>query len=171
MKRIACILIVILGAIPVFAQESSTSEEETTLIFVRHAEKQDDGTKDPSLNEKGTQRALQLSKLMDSNYDIKAIYSTEYKRTKETAHPTSELLNLPVNEYELGNPDSVVKAIIEFHKGEQVLIVGHSNTTPQLVNIALGQETFEKLDESVFDTIFEVIIDTAGKATVNKFTY
>lgn len=171
MKKLACLLIIIFTTLPAFSQENSHKDEETILIFVRHAEKQEDGTKDPSLNERGVQRALKLSELISENYDLKAIYSTGYKRTRETAQPVSELLGLPVNEYQLSYPDSLVKAIIELHRGEQVLIVGHSNTTPMLANIALGERTFEQLDESVFDTIFEVRIDTTGKASVNRFTY
>lgn len=171
MKKIACLLIIIFTTLPAYSQENSPAEGETTLIFVRHAEKQDDGTRDPSLNEKGAQRALELSKLISTNYDLKAIYSTGYKRTKETALPVSELLDLPVNEYQLSDPDSLVKAIIELHRGEQVLIVGHSNTTPLLANIALGERTFEQLDESVYDNIFEVRIDETGKVSVNRYTY
>lgn len=171
MKNIAHLFILIFLSLPVFAQVNSAEEGETTLIFVRHAEKMDDGTKDPSLNSTGKQRAAKLSELISSDYSVKAIYSTGYKRTKETARPVSELLNLAVHEYQLSNPDSLVRAIIELHRGEQVLIVGHSNTTPHLVNIAMGEQMFDQLAESVYDNVFEVRIDGQGKASVNRYTY
>tara|TARA_R110002049_G_scaffold41592_2_gene125063 strand:+ start:171 stop:518 length:348 start_codon:yes stop_codon:yes gene_type:complete len=109
--------------------------------------------------------------LIASTYHVTAIYSTGYKRTKETAHPVAEVLNLSINEYQLSNPDSLIKAMIESHRGEQVLIVGHSNSTPRLVNTAMGESRFEQLDESIYDNIFEVKINETGKASVNRYTY
>jgi len=49
--------------------------------------------------------------------------------------------------------------------------MGHSNTIPQLVNTALGKHTFDQLDESEYDNIFEVKIDETGKATVTRYKY
>ncbi len=83
----------------------------------------------------------------------------------------AEVLNLSINEYQLSNPDSLIKAMIESHRGEQVLIVGHSNSTPRLVNTAMGESRFEQLDESIYDNIFEVKINETGKASVNRYTY
>jgi|AntRauTorckE6833_2_1112554.scaffolds.fasta_scaffold01009_9 broad specificity phosphatase PhoE len=171
MKKIICTLILIIGLVPVFAQESFSKEESTTLIFVRHAEKLDDGTKNPSLSKKGKIRADKLSELLEESYDLKAIYSTSYKRTVETSTPISKKMGLKINHYGLTNPDSLVNDIIEVHKGQQVLIMGHSNTTPQLVNTALGKHTFDQLDESEYDNIFEVKIDETGKATVTRYKY
>lgn len=171
MKKLICVLVLFLSTLPILAQVNTANEGETTLIFVRHAEKQDDDSRDPSLSEKGKQRALELSKLISSNYNVKAIYSTGYKRTRQTARPVSELLSLEVIDYNLSNPDSLMNAIIELHEGEQVLIVGHSNTTPYLVNITVGEEAFPPLDESVYDAVFEVRINKAGKVTVNRYTY
>lgn len=171
MKKFICLSLLILFTLPVFAQVNPQTNTETILIFVRHAEKQDDGTNDPSLTEIGEERAQKLSELIISNYTVSAIYSTGYKRTQQTAFPTSEFLNLSINEYQLSNPDSLIKSIIELHKGEHVLIVGHSNSTPTLVNTAINENRFERLDESVYDNIFEVKIDKTGKASVNRFTY
>ncbi|MFD2532276.1 SixA phosphatase family protein [Gracilimonas halophila] len=171
MKKITCLLLLILFTLPAFAQVNSQTNTETTLIFVRHAEKQDDGTRDPSLTEIGEKRAQKLSELITSSYNVSAIYSTGYKRTQQTAFPTSEVLNLSINEYQLSNPDSLIRSIIELHKGEHVLIVGHSNSTPTLVNAAINENRFEKLDESVYDNIFEVNIDETGETSVNRYTY
>ncbi|MEX2477440.1 MAG: phosphoglycerate mutase family protein [Gracilimonas sp.] len=171
MKKLICTLILIIGLAPAFAQESTKADDITTLIFVRHAEKLDDGTKDPSLNEKGVMRAEKLSDLLQQNYDLKAIYSTGYKRTLETSTPISKKTGLEINQYGLSNPDSLINDIIELHKGQQVLIMGHSNTTPNLVNTALGKQTFDQLDESEYDNIFEVKIDAAGNATVKRYKY
>jgi broad specificity phosphatase PhoE len=56
-------------------------------------------------------------------------------------------------------------------KGKTVLIVGHSNTTPALVNLALGEDKYEQLDESAYGNIFIVSIDEKGEASVEERMY
>ena len=45
---------------------------------------------------------------------------------------------------------------IEKHKGQNVLIVGHSNTTPMLVNRFIGQERYEQLADTVNGNLYIV---------------
>lgn len=59
-----------------------------------------------------------------------------------------------------------IKKLIKDHQGEVVLIVGHSNTTPFLVNMVLGEEKFAQLDESAYDDVFIVKSKEVGKGTV-----
>lgn len=171
MKKLILLTALLSISISAAAQQKPLSDNETTLVFVRHAEKLADGTKDPSLSEIGKKRADKLAELLITDYEISAIYSTGYKRTIETSAPISQRLNIPIQEYQLNNSDSLISAMIEQNKGKQVLIVGHSNTTPDLVNIAMGEKLFEKLDESVFDIIFDVTIDGEGNGTIYRFTY
>lgn len=132
--------------------------DEATLIFVRHAEKMDDGTNDPSLNTTGKERAAQLAELLKNEYELSAIYSTNYNRTKETAKPVADIFDLEINFYDLKDPKGLMEQIKSDHKGQTVLIVGHSNTTPMLVNIAAGVQEFEALDEKTYGKIFIVNI-------------
>lgn len=173
MRKIILSIIILVGlaAAPVLTQQSFNLAEETTLIFVRHAEKSEDGTNDPSLSKQGEERAKRLAKLLMESHTISAIYSTDYKRTKETSRPISDSLNLSIFEYQLDNPDSLISAIIQKHRGGQVLIVGHSNTTPQLVNLSLGESKYEKLDETDYSNIFIVKLSGNDKATVRRLIY
>lgn len=171
MKKSVLIFLSLFIVLPVFGQQNDQAEEETTLIFVRHAEKSDDGTSDPSLSVEGHQRAINLAQLMMNNYDLAAIYSTQYKRTQETAKPISDSLKISVIGYQLNNPDSLINMIIDTYRGKEVLIVGHSNTTPALVNIALGERKYEQLDESDFSNVFELKIRSDGQMSVRRYTY
>jgi len=63
-------------------------------------------------------------------------------------------------------PKVFVKKLIKEHAGEVVLIVGHSNTTPFLVNMVLGEDKFQQLDESDYDEIFIVKSKEVGKGKV-----
>ncbi len=146
---------------PVWGQSSSLKAEATdttTILFVRHAEKMQDGTDNPSLNETGKTRALRLAALLKKEYQLSAIYSTDYNRTKETAGPVAEVFDLELKIYGLKDPGGLVSEMIAGHTGETILVVGHSNTTPMLVNIAADTKEYKALDEKAYGKIFIVNI-------------
>ncbi len=78
------------------------SQATTTMIFVRHAEKALIPVGDPGLTEAGQRRAAELARqLVDADViaGIDAIYSTDYRRTVETAQPIADALGLPIHRY------------------------------------------------------------------------
>lgn len=160
------------AALPAFSQSDSTSAaNETTIILVRHAEKVDDGTSDPVLSEAGEKRAVHLSDWLNENYEISAVYSTKYQRTKLTAQASADAKKLEVVEYDFKDPVGLLKNLVEEHQGKSILIVGHSNTTPMFANILLGKREFEQLDEDVYDRIFIIKTSDFGTGTAEIRTY
>ncbi len=144
--------------------------ESTTLIFVRHAERSEDGTRNPPISEEGQKRAINLVQAL-KEYDVKAIFSTPYKRTQMTAQPISDSLGLDVQEYGFEGIRELLAKLISEYKGSAVLIVGHSNTTPMLTNLVLGEEKFEQLEESTYGDMFIVTTTEmgAGEVKLAKF--
>ena len=123
---------------------SFASLAETKEIYLtRHAEKQHDGTRDPSLTNQGQLRAETIAQFLKSK-NIAAIYSTNYKRTMETAGATAKMLGLEIKHYD----PSQLKAFADELKKVKgnALVVGHSNTTPDLV-ILLGGDDKGSIDE------------------------
>lgn len=171
MQKLFLYLTIGLLAVPFAVKSQHSIPEETILIFVRHAEKMNDGTNDPSLSEKGIERAEKLAELLKTQYDVQAIYSTPYKRTLETAQPLSNELKLTIGEYGLKNPQKLVRGFVDSHRGETILVVGHSNTTPLLVNILLGNKKYVQLDEYDHGSMFVVKIGGSGEVWDQKFTY
>ncbi len=154
-------------SIPVVSQNSILEDERATLIFIRHAEKADDGTSNPPLTEEGELRASRILKLLNKEFgDVHAVYSTPYKRTQLTAAPTANYFGLKVQKYDPRAPNVFVKSLVKDHINEVVLIVGHSNTTPFLVNLVLGTEQFQQLSESAYDEVFVVKAKEVGNAIV-----
>lgn len=141
----------------------------TTFILIRHAEKASDGTRDPGLTTEGEARAERLKELF-KNAEVKAIYSSPYKRTKSTVAPLASALSLEVKEY---NPRGTefLKDIMQDHKGGLIIISGHSNTTPFVANALLGEQKFKQLDESEYSKIFVVTIAEMGQGTVTMLNY
>lgn len=168
MKKILFfLLLTVLSLSGVNAQNILGTSDSATLIFVRHAEKADDGTKNPPLTKEGEERAERINELLKKAYSkVDAVYSTEYKRTESTALPVSREFGLEIQSYDPRAPKVFIKKLIKDHQGEVVLIVGHSNTTPFLVNMVLGEEKFSQLDESAYDDVFIVKTREVGKGTV-----
>ncbi len=171
MKK-AISLLLILFSVSLIANDYlyAFQAESTTLIFVRHAEKASDGTRNPPLNEEGEQRALNLYQEL-SEFNIRAVYSTPYKRTKMTSQPTADSLGLEVISYGFDDVEGLLSEIIQDYKGEAVLIVGHSNTTPTLVNMVLGKRQFEQIEESKYGDVFIVTAIKLGSASVETRSF
>ncbi|MTI86689.1 MAG: histidine phosphatase family protein [Balneolaceae bacterium] len=163
-------LAILLIGSTVFAQQKEVPADSTTLIFVRHAEKQTK-TKDPRLSAKGVERANRLTKLLNAAFDIHAVYSTPYNRTRMTAKPIASINKLQVKEYNMDTPLELMKQLVNNHKGEAILVVGHSNTTPLLVNTLLGKERFKQIGEKEYGNIYIVTSLGIGKSKARHITY
>ncbi len=133
-----------------FSAPYAVSAEQRKIYLVRHAEKMISANHDPSLTAVGFQRARNLAVLLKDE-EISTIYSTDYKRTKQTAAPTAKAMKMDVVIYD----PRQLKAFAEQVKQSSgnLLIVGHSNTTPKLVSL-LGGDDHGKIDESEYDRLY-----------------
>lgn len=144
----------------------ANSAAEKTYYLVRHAEKAVDGTKNPPLTEVGKTRAQNVAKLLEDK-GIKAIYSTNYQRTQQTAAPLAELLGIEVKSYD----PSDLKAFADTLKESEssALVVGHSNTTPALTYFLSG--VYQKdIDESQYSNLFKVEVKNGKGSVTNLLT-
>jgi phosphohistidine phosphatase SixA len=149
--------------------ETAQAQELTTFILVRHAEKVDDGTKDPALNDEGELRAQRLANHL-GNTSLTAIYSTPYRRTQSTVRAIAETHNLEIQSYD-PFADNVLDTMLESNRGGIILISGHSNTTPHLVNTLIGNDKLEQLKESDYDNLFIVTVSEIGQGKLIRLTY
>ena len=161
--------ILIVSLFALFAITSYAQQELTTFILVRHAEKADDGTRNPGLTTEGEARAEKLKNLL-VEAGVTAIYTTPYKRTRSTITPLAEKLGLEVQEYNPRNSDFIGE-IMKNHKGGTIVVSGHSNTTPFVANHLLGHDVYEQLSEKEYGKIFMVTVSEVGKGTVNILKY
>lgn len=166
MKKLFFIAFLFLGLLSIQAQGTN---EITTFILVRHAEKGTDDPRNPSLNEVGKQRAEKLSEMLKDNA-ISALFSTPYKRTEQTLAPLAQAKNLKIESYD-PRSNEFVNDLLKKYKGGTIVISGHSNTTPFLVNYLLGEDTFQQLDESEYGKIFMISLTEIGKGKVTVINY
>ncbi len=161
MKKIIFLSFIALFSLQLQAQQTS---KITTFVLVRHAEKVLDGSKDPALTAQGEKRAERLGQMF-SSAEIGAIYSTPYERTQATVHPLAAHAEREVQSYEPKDL-SFLKAALKENKGKTIVVSGHSNTIPYLVNELIGEDKFKDLDDGEYDKIFIVSVTKVGKGTV-----
>ena len=182
MKTITLILISLTFATAMFSQPAVAPDEfkPITVYLIRHAEREQEPRQDPPLSKDGVARSQALARLL-SSAGIKAILTSQFTRTKQTAEPLATKLGLTVTPFTLkispSNPRriaaestaEVTNKILE-RSGESVLVIGHSNSIPDVIKM-LGGDVVPTIDEQKFDDLFIVTIYAKGKAKVVQLKY
>ena len=154
-RQIACLLALLLSASCVAGQ----SDGIHTIYLVRHAEKMTDGTKDPTLTPCGKARAQALAGIL-SSIDLDRIYSSDYRRTRETAEPTAAQQRIEVEIYDPAKLADFV-TVLQATKRD-VLVVGHSNTTAALAGLLINDGSYGSFDEKIYDRLYQVVLSDRG---------
>ncbi len=163
MLRITLALLVLLSIACSSTQVHKPSTLQSQIFLVRHAEKADDGSRNPPLTSIGEQRAISLATLLRKEH-ITHIYSTDYLRTKHTAQPLADALGLEVLIYDPRNLSQFADQVLQL-RGQNILIVGHSNSTPTLANAILDKEEYQKFDESAYSNLIVISVDDDRKTS------
>lgn len=130
-----------------------------TVILLRHAEKdlsENMDTANPELSAAGKLRAEKLVAVA-GKYQPDAIYSTDYIRTRSTVRPLARSRRMMTQIYDPRNLKQMRDMILS-GKIKRLVVVGHNNTTPALVNLLIGEEKYKPLAESEYDKIWIVKI-------------
>lgn len=138
------------------AEQKPSTQVDYTIYLIRHAEKES-GTDDPGLTNKGKERAKSLVKFF-ADKNLQNIYSTNYKRTFQTALPVAKQLSLDVNYYNPRELQAFSKQLLS--KKENTLIVGHSNTTPLLIKYLSGKSV-AAINENQHNRLFQITIKSS----------
>lgn len=159
------------------AARPATASDQV-IFLVRHAEKgaspaahpakgKDMMADDPPLSAAGHDRAAKLAALLASA-EVKYIFTTEFRRTRETAAPLAEKLKLTPVMSASKDPAPLVARVRQI-KGN-VLIVGHSNTLPDLLK-KLGVKDVVTIGDNEYDNLFIVVRPATGGPTLIRLRY
>jgi broad specificity phosphatase PhoE len=146
--------------LPAFAQKA--------IVVVRHAEKADQ-SKDPVLSAEGTARANALAQSL-RGMDVKEVYVTQYQRTPLTAAPLMAAKGLKPVVVQAEASAELVERIRKEHPKDAVVVVGHSNTVPQILKLLGVTETIE-IPDSEYDNLFLVVPAASGPPTLLRLKY
>ena len=136
---------------------------------MRHAEKAPEPAGDPVLSPAGEARAGHLAEMLGKE-ELAAVYASETTRARETARPTAEDQGLEITSYPPLELESLIRRVFAEHRGETVLVVGHSNTVPDLVRL-LGGEDPGEMPETEYDSLFVVTVSLEGQAGVLRLAF
>ena len=134
------------AASPVAAQE--------VVYVVRHAERVAN-VDDPPLSEEGRARARTLREFF-RDAELTAVYATDLRRTMETGAMVTEALGFGVSAIQ---PDSLGGLVARVKKEQphgRVLIVGHSNTVPRVLE-EFGYPNELTIGHDEYDNLFIVV--------------
>lgn len=173
MKRVVAMAVFVLLGLAAGAQAA-----EQVIFLVRHAERADAiptpsgnrsmiGGDDPPLSAEGQARAVRLAAMLASA-GVKNVFTTEFARARETAAPLADKLKLQTIMSAAKDPGALIEAVRKTK--ENALIVGHSNTVPDLLK-RLGVKEAVTIADNEFDNLFVVVRRDAGEPTLIRLRY
>ena len=165
MRLLRAVLACLAIAAPLGAQGPAAGS--TTVIVVRHAEKEAEPAADPALTAAGSARAQALAAALKDAH-VTAVVSTQFARTRLTATPAATMAGRTIEVSDARAPDHpavLAASLLAAHRGETVLVVGHSNTVPAIV-AALGAPRPAAICDAEYDNMYVVTVPPTGPATV-----
>jgi 2,3-bisphosphoglycerate-dependent phosphoglycerate mutase len=163
---------ILLLAAAFFYWNSATT---TTIVILRHAEKQAGTIDDAPLSPEGEQRAMRLAQMFgdaEAFGRVKQIYVTDTHRARQTVAELAQRLNLkPAVVDETESVGNLAHQLLRDNRGSLAIVIGHSNTVPQLVAELANAEKVPAIGEEEFDTMYIVTVPTIGRASVLRMKY
>lgn len=146
-------------------QAASAPLRPTTIVLVRHAEKDPQGDpRDPGLSAEGKARAERLAKMLVSS-GVTHLFSTELHRTQDTLAPLALPTKLEVEITPGAKTADLLRALDALPAGSIAVVAGHSNTVPGIAahfGVTLGglEKTAqgEMMPDNAFDRVYVITV-------------
>ncbi|MDH4260008.1 MAG: histidine phosphatase family protein [Gammaproteobacteria bacterium] len=149
------------------------SASTTTIIVMRHAEKSTLPADDPPLSPAGEARAETLAQMLGqtpAEFRIQAIFVSEFRRAQDTVRPLANRLGVPVIVVPAADTALVAKRARDEYRGGRVLIVGHSNTVPGIVEKLSGNKV-PAMQETEYGVVYVIALPRFSRAAVTRFDF
>ena len=142
------------------------SQSPVTQIYVlRHTEKVDATSEDPALSVAGIARAKYWKKVLQ-HIEFEQVFTTNFKRNIQTAELISESSSVKPELYYPLSFD--VLKFINLIKGQKVLVIGHSNTIPDMVNRLIGETRYPPMSHENYNVLYIINIYENGDTNTSK---
>jgi 2,3-bisphosphoglycerate-dependent phosphoglycerate mutase len=173
------IWLTVLGAVCAFAFLSFAvwlwgTADSTTIVVVRHAEKELNAGADPPLSPEGQARAALLARMFadpDGSGRLDAIYVSPTMRNRMTAAPVAALLGLTPVEAPNSDSPALANRVLKDHRGGRVLVIGHSDTVNEIVEALSGVSALPPIQDDQYGIMYIVSVPRIGRANLLRVNY
>ncbi len=142
----------------------------TTVIVMRHAEKAATPIEDPPLSPAGEERAKMLANFFGQSpteFRIDGIIVSQFRRTQETVRPLANRLGVPVIVVPAADIERTAERARDEYRGGRVLIVGHSDTVPAIVEELSGRKV-PPMSAAEYGIVYIVALPRFSRASVTR---
>jgi broad specificity phosphatase PhoE len=172
---LTALAVVVALSFAIFAAWVWGTASSTTVIVIRHAEKDTSvSTTDPPLTAAGQARAEQLAQMFGDAKNLghmDAIYVSPALRNRLTAEPLAKRLGITAIIVPADDPKGLARTALREHRGGRVLIVGHSDTVPQIVAALSGNSAIPDIGDEEYGTMYIVTVPRIGDANLLRLHY
>ena len=140
----------------------ASAQPARTVILVRHAERAGCTSPEVGISDMGRCRAELLAGML-ADAGVRHIFTTEVARTQQTAAPLARKLSLTPEVVPAKDVDVLVAKLRSAPAGA-ALVVGHSNTVPEIIQ-RLGGGAVAPIGDSDYDRLFVVTLTGPSQAT------
>jgi broad specificity phosphatase PhoE len=151
----------------------SVVRAQSAVIIIRHADKETDPTKVAGLDDlsiplspAGKTRADALASLLRDG-GVTSIYTSDALRTKATARPLAGQLMIEPKILD----DDTLRGLAEKERDGVVLIVGHSNTVPDVADKLLKRKSGVVIGDDEYDRLFVLFRKSDGSFGLVRSRY
>jgi broad specificity phosphatase PhoE len=162
------------AAFAVIALWAWFTANSTVVIVIRHAEKESISAPDPPLSEAGQARAALLVRMFGEAQGagrLDAIYTSSALRNRMTAAPLAARLGIVPIVAPSDDPKALAHRIVRENSGKRVMVIGHTNTVPDIVAALSGRSDIPPIDEKEFGTLYIVTVPRIGHANLLRLSY
>jgi broad specificity phosphatase PhoE len=157
----------LLSAMLVTASPAPASAQKAVFV-VRHAERADQ-SRDSALSAAGEARAVRLARHLE-DAGISAAFVTDLQRTRLTAAPLTNALGLKPIVLSAAATKEAVDQITREHAQDIVLVVGHSNTVPDVLKL-FGHTEPVAIRDDEYDALFVLVPRPGTTPAVLRLRY
>jgi phosphohistidine phosphatase SixA len=149
---------------------------QKAVFVVRHAEKESESNeKGTPLSKAGAEHAARLAELL-KGAGVTAIYATDTVRARQTGEPLAQMLKLTIKTYEPRDargtmtPQPLLDLLKANEKDGIVLVVGHSNTVPDVLT-GLGAKESVKIATEDYRDVYLLVPRPADTPLLLRFRF
>ena len=156
-------------ALSISGSVALAADSARTVIVVRHAERESGMMATAGISEVGRCRAGVLADVL-ADAHVSRIFVSEVERTQQTADPLAKKLNIKPEVTPASETPALIAKLNAGAPGSVALVVGHSNTVPEIVK-RLGGGEVRPIADTEFDRLWVVTLTAPDQAKAIELHY